>query len=107
MNKLKVFISSVQSEFASERQMLYDYLTSDALLGRFFEPFIFEVLPAVDISTSKAYLKRVEYCDIYIGIFGKEYGSENKPVFRLPSWNMTMHQNHKTRLIFIPNHQEK
>ena len=44
---LRVFISSVQNEFARERQMLYDYLLMDALLGRFFEPFIFEKLEEV------------------------------------------------------------
>ena len=34
MQRKKVFISSVQSEFAAERQMLFDYLTTDALLAR-------------------------------------------------------------------------
>ena len=37
MQKRRIFISSVQSEFAEERQMLFEYLTSDALLGKFFE----------------------------------------------------------------------
>ncbi len=32
MNKLKVFISSVQSEFVEERRMLNDYLMTVALL---------------------------------------------------------------------------
>jgi len=35
MQRKRVFISSVQSEFETERQMLFDYLTSDALLGKF------------------------------------------------------------------------
>jgi len=48
MQRKKVFISSVQSEFAAERQMLFEYLTSDALLGKFFEPFIFERMEAKD-----------------------------------------------------------
>jgi len=39
MNRIRVFISSVQTEFAAERQMVFDYLQSDPLLGRFFEPF--------------------------------------------------------------------
>ena len=46
MRKLKIFISSVQTEFANERQNLFDYLHSDPLLGLFFEPFLFENLPA-------------------------------------------------------------
>lgn len=45
---IRLFISSVQAEFASERKRLYDYLCQDALLGRFFEPFLFENLPASD-----------------------------------------------------------
>jgi hypothetical protein len=48
MSRLRIFISSVQSEFASERQMLFGFITSDRLLGRFFEVFIFENLPAKD-----------------------------------------------------------
>ena len=35
MRKLKVFISSVQSEFAEERQMVFDYLIQDALDGEY------------------------------------------------------------------------
>ena len=31
----KVFISSVQREFAAERQMLAEYVRRDALLGKF------------------------------------------------------------------------
>jgi len=41
MRKLKVFISSVQSKFAEERQMLFEYLMQNALPGLFFKPFIF------------------------------------------------------------------
>jgi len=46
--KKKIFISSVQSEFSEERKALHDYLLADPLLGRFFEPFLFELLPAMD-----------------------------------------------------------
>lgn len=30
MNKQKIFISSVQSEFSSERKLLFDYISRDA-----------------------------------------------------------------------------
>jgi len=56
MQKKRVFISSVQSEFANERQMLFDYLTSDALLGKFFEPFIFENAPVSNYSPATVLL---------------------------------------------------
>ena len=56
MHRKKVFISSVQSEFATERQMLFDYLTSDALLGKFFEPFIFENVPALNANPAMVFI---------------------------------------------------
>lgn len=50
MRDIKVFISSVQREFERERRQLCDYISTDALLGKFFVPFIFEDLPASEIS---------------------------------------------------------
>lgn len=46
MNPIRVFLSSAQREFAVERAALRDYLRGDALMRRFFEPFLFEVVPA-------------------------------------------------------------
>ena len=107
MNKLKIFISSVQSEFSSERQMLFDYISTDALLGRFFEPFIFEMLPAKDDSASGAYLGQVERCDIYLGIFGVNYGSENSDGISPTEVEFNRASElHKIRLIFISSHPE-
>ena len=77
MIRKKVFISSVQSEFIYERQMLFDYLTSDALLGIYFDPFIFENVPALNTSPASVFLNEVENCDIYIGIFGSLYGYQD------------------------------
>jgi len=78
MSKIKVFISSVQSEFVRERQMLFSYLMADALLGLFFEPFVFENLPASEQSTTWTYFDQAAKCDIYIGLFGKEYGYQDE-----------------------------
>ena len=78
MKKKRVFISSVQSEFAVERQMLFDYLTSDILLGKFFEPFIFENVPAANHLPSNVFLNELEQSDIYLGIFGEKYGFGDK-----------------------------
>jgi hypothetical protein len=77
MQKRRVFISSVQSEFAAERQMLFDYLTTDALLGKFFEPFVFENIPATAMKPVTVFLQEVEQSDIYLGIFGEKYGFED------------------------------
>ena len=46
--KERIFISSVQKELAAERRALKDYVHADPLLGRFFEVFLFEDVPASD-----------------------------------------------------------
>ncbi len=74
---VKIFISSVQSEFSQERKQLFDYIREDALLSQFFEPYIFEETPAMDVSASHAYLSEVRDCDIYLGLFGFRYGYED------------------------------
>ena len=76
MKPIKIFISSVQSEFASERRLLADYLRNDAMFRKFCEVFIFEDIPAQDRLANDLYIDEVKNCDIYIGIFGKEYGFE-------------------------------
>jgi hypothetical protein len=76
--RYKIFISSVQSEFAEERRLLADYLRTDALFGKFFDVFIFEETPAKSHSASAVYLEQVEQSDIYIGLFGSEYGNVDK-----------------------------
>ena len=48
MPKYKVFISSVQTEFSQERQLVFDFIRNDELMGQYFEPFIFEQIAAQD-----------------------------------------------------------
>lgn len=105
MIKKKIFISSVQTEFAEERKALHEYLCADPLLGKFFEPFLFELLPAIDQKADAVYLKEVEQSDIYIGLFGKDYGSENEygvSPTELEFDHAT--KMHKTRLVFLTSH---
>ena len=102
MKKLKVFISSVQAEFARERQSLFDYLHIDPLLGLFFEPFLFERLPASDQRVDAVYINEVGNCDLYLGLFGVKYGFEDgegiSPTER--EFDEATRQ-HKTRLIYV------
>ena len=61
MQRIRIFISSVQSEFAQERAMLNNYIRTDALLGKFFETFIFEDVPANEASPQQvAFLPQKE-----------------------------------------------
>ena len=78
MIPLRIFISSVQSEFSGERRALGDYLRNDPLMRRCFEGFLFEDVPASDRRPDEVYLDEVGRCDIYVGLFGQEYGSEDE-----------------------------
>src|ERR1035437_2788177 len=102
MSKIKVFISSVQKEFAEERQTLLHYLQSDLVLGMCFESFLFENIPATDQRADFIYINEVSKCDIYIGLFGSDYGFEDaegvSPTER--EFDEATKQ-HKTRLIFV------
>jgi len=75
MEPFRVFISSVQKEFAEERAALRDYLRGDPLMRRFFDVFLFEDCLAKDRRADDLYLEEVERCDIYVGLFGDSYGS--------------------------------
>ena len=73
--RFKVFISSVQREFAAERQILAEYIRKDALLGKFFDVFLFEEEPASDVEARGLYLPEVERSDVYLGILGAQFGN--------------------------------
>lgn len=76
--KYRIFISSVQREFATERKLLADYIRKDAILGRFFDVFLFEDVPAQERSAASVYLSEVDECDIYLCLLGKTYGNTDR-----------------------------
>ena len=75
MKPQRIFISSVQKELAEERRAIRDFVRGDALLRRFFDVFLFEDLPASDRRADQVYLDEVARCQIYLGLFGQEYGA--------------------------------
>lgn len=75
MVKFKVFISSVQSEFAIERQRLYDFVRTDELISQYFEPFIFEKVTAQDTNPRQLYLEEAQQSDLYLLLVGQWYGN--------------------------------
>jgi ATP-dependent DNA helicase RecG len=104
----RIFISSVQKEFALERQALADYLRTDPLLRRFFEPFLFEELPAIDQQASTAYLAQVANCDIYLGLFGDSYGFEDSAGVSPTEHEFnSATELHKTRLIYVKGESDQ
>ena len=108
MQRKKVFISSVQTEFAKERQLICNYLTSDVLLGKFFDPFIFENVPAVNNNPTKIFLNEVERCDIYLGIFVQHYGNEDAEGMSPTEKEFDLAtERDKTRLIYIRQSKQR
>ena len=102
--KYRIFISSVQREFAAERKSLAKYIREDALLGDFFDVFIFEEQPAKNRTAKSVFLEEVAACDVYLGLFGSKYGSRGEdgvsPTEREYDRATELH---KTRLAFVKN----
>lgn len=102
MIPIRIFISSVQQDFASERRALAEYIRTDALLGRFFEVFIFEEMPAKSRSAAQVYLGEVEQSDIYLALLGTDYGFEDAEGISPTEREFDLATElHKDRLIFI------
>lgn len=102
MRRQVIFISSVQKELAGERRAICDYVRGDPLLRRFFDVFLFEDQPASDRRADDVYLDQVDRCDLYVGLFGNEYGREDaaglSPTER--EFDRATQQG-KTRLIYV------
>ena len=71
----RIFISSVQKEFESERAAIKKMIESDPILKSYFKAFVFEIdAPATDKTTQQVYLKEIEKSDIYLVLIGNKYG---------------------------------
>ena len=72
--QFRIFISSVQDEFAAERKLLKKWLTTDPFVSRFVEKvFLFEDVPSRGKSPVEVFLDEVRASDIYIGLLGVQY----------------------------------
>lgn len=74
MKPIRIFISSVQKELAAERAAIRDFVRGHRLFRKFFEVFLFEEVPAADVRADEMYLEELGQCDLYLGIFGMDYG---------------------------------
>ena len=70
-----IFISSPQVEFARTRKELCYFVLTDPYLKQYFDVFLFENLPANQQNAENNYRDKVEECAIYLGLFGKTYGT--------------------------------
>lgn len=73
--QLRVFISSVQKELASERLAVQILLTTDPFLQQHTRPVLFEREPQPLRPDPQAYLKLLDKCQVFVLILGKTYGN--------------------------------
>jgi len=71
----RIFISSVQKEFARERMLLKKFIEGNPILRRYFEVFVYELsVPARDKTTRQIYLDELRKSDVYLAFIGRDYG---------------------------------
>ena len=75
MGRHRIFISGVQGEFARERAALRAHLQASPFLRECFDAFLFEDVPAVGKRPERVYLDELRGSDLYLGLFGSEYGA--------------------------------
>ena len=107
--RLRIFVSSVQKEFEKLRADLKAFLLGDVVLRHFVsEVFLFEELPAGDRQADQVYLEEVERCDIYLGIFGYDYGKEDRDGISPTEHEYNHASKHsKVRLVYVWGSDEK
>ena len=76
--KNKIFISGVQKELKTERRAVKDFVLGNPLFRDYFEVFLFEDVPAKSRASQDLYLREAKGSDIYLGIWGNQYGGEGK-----------------------------
>ncbi len=75
MKKTKIFISSNLKELTNERLAVQEAIAESEFLSRYFEVEMWEGFPPMAVPSRVAYLEKLKECDVYIGLFGNEYGT--------------------------------
>lgn len=105
---IRIFVSSVQKEFEQERLKLFEWITADPFLGKFFEVFLFEKLPAIDNTPQQVFLDEIAQCEIYLGILGTEYGFVGKKGVSVTEEEFDEASRlHKQRYVFVTDYANK
>lgn len=76
--KFKIFVSANQTELKEERLAVKEVILNTPIIKNFFEPFLFEDLPAGGRDPVSTYLEEVKSSEIYVGILGSSYGTKNE-----------------------------
>jgi len=74
MNKLRVFVSSVQKELEPERLAIASVITTDPFLSEHYEPVLFDREPLSGRNAARPYLDCLDTCQVYLLLINREYG---------------------------------
>jgi ATP-dependent DNA helicase RecG len=75
MNKLRVFVSSVQKELEDERLIVQNLINTDTFLSSHCLPVLYEFEPASPEKALEGCLIALDGCQIYLLIVAVQYGS--------------------------------
>ncbi len=75
MDRLRVFVSSVQRELEDERLVVQNLINTDPFLQAHCSPVLYEMEPASPERAVEGCLRTLDACQVYLLIVGVEYGS--------------------------------
>ena len=75
LNKLKVFVSSVQNELEDERLIVQNLLNTDPFLSAHCSPILYEFEPASPERALDGCLKSLDDCQVYLLMIARQYGT--------------------------------
>jgi predicted HTH transcriptional regulator len=73
--KLRIFVSSVQSEFEDERAIIQNLVGTDPFLSAHTAPLLYEFEPASADKAIEGCLSALRTCQVYVLIVGAQYGT--------------------------------
>jgi predicted HTH transcriptional regulator len=74
MDKLRIFVSSVQKELEDERLIVQNLVNTDLFLSAHCTPILYEMEPASPERAAEGCLATVDGCQVYLLIIGIKYG---------------------------------
>ena len=75
MDKLRVFVSSVQKELEDERVIVQNLISTDSFLLSHCDPVLYEYEPASPEKALDGCLKILDECQVYVLIIAQQYGT--------------------------------
>jgi predicted HTH transcriptional regulator len=74
MNKIRIFISSVQKELEPERLAIASLIGTDPFILNHCEPVLFDKEPISSGKASKPYIDCLDTCGVYLLLISRQYG---------------------------------